>query len=357
MNMEPMTPAPKAKKRHVWRWIGLSCGLIILVYLGFSVCVLTNYWQGVKTEKITAYVPVPIAWLGWRPVFAHDYISQTRAIHKYDEYMATTNPGSAPAPDLKEERAASLSKQLRDLQTSQIVHELGITITSADIDQAYTSQVLQNGDQAQVTQAIRDYYGWTTEQFKYYVLRGVVARDKLREKLSFDDNLNSLARQQADRVMALVKEGKQTFADIAKAYSEDIYGPEGGDMGFISRGEQDQQIEDVAFSLEKNKVSEIVHTKYGFHILKVLDKKTVSGQEQVQLAEIYIAAPDVDQYVSQIMTKRRVLVWMKGLDWNSQDTQVISPAAAAVTDQTPVVNDSPVDNENANVGSNTNTSE
>lgn len=355
--MESITPKPKAKKRHVWRWAGLSIGVIILAYAAFAVSVLMNYWQGTKTEKITAYVPIPVAWLGWRPLFAHDYISQTRAIHQYDAFMATTNPQAAPTPNIMEERAASLSKQLRDLQTNQIIHELGITVTPADIDQAYTSQVLQSGDQQQVAQAIKEYYGWTPEQFKYYVLSGVVARDKLREKLSFDDSLNAVQRQQADRVMAIVKEGKQSFADIAKAYSEDIYGPEGGDMGFISRGEQDKEIEDVAFALEKNKVSEIVHTKYGFHILKVLDKKTVSGQEQVQLAEIYIGAPDVDQYVSQIMTKRRVLVWMKGLDWNRQDTQVVSPDVVATVDNSTVTNNSPVTNDSPAANTNSSTTE
>jgi peptidyl-prolyl cis-trans isomerase C len=63
------------------------------------------------------------------------------------------------------------------------------------------------------------------------------------------------------------------FARMAKEYSECNSAAGGGSLGYIQRGYMPGQFEQVAFALDKGSVSDVVETKFGYHIITVLDKQ------------------------------------------------------------------------------------
>ena len=64
------------------------------------------------------------------------------------------------------------------------------------------------------------------------------------------------------------------FEDLARQYSDDrTSGENGGDLGYISKGQMIEEFEEALFSLDVEEVSEIVETEYGFHIIKVFDRQ------------------------------------------------------------------------------------
>jgi parvulin-like peptidyl-prolyl isomerase len=63
------------------------------------------------------------------------------------------------------------------------------------------------------------------------------------------------------------------FIDLAKKYSEDGVGPQGGDLGWVQKGQLDPKFEEAAFKLEKNVPSGIVETSFGYHLILVEDRK------------------------------------------------------------------------------------
>lgn len=71
-----------------------------------------------------------------------------------------------------------------------------------------------------------------------------------------------------------IKEGKRDFAFLARLYSQDkATALNGGEMGFVGRAELEPEFAHVAFSLPIGKVSRIVQTKKGYHIMEVIDKR------------------------------------------------------------------------------------
>jgi peptidyl-prolyl cis-trans isomerase C len=80
------------------------------------------------------------------------------------------------------------------------------------------------------------------------------------------------ARKKIKDIQKKVQKGED-FATLAKTYSEGPSAPKGGDLDFFGRGQMVKPFEDVAFSLEPNETSDIVETRFGYHLIKVVDKQ------------------------------------------------------------------------------------
>lgn len=81
-------------------------------------------------------------------------------------------------------------------------------------------------------------------------------------------------RQRAEALLEQVRKAPATFADVAKAQSQDpSSAANGGDLDFFARGAMVKPFEDVVFSLNKGDISDLVETEFGFHIIQLSDIK------------------------------------------------------------------------------------
>lgn len=81
------------------------------------------------------------------------------------------------------------------------------------------------------------------------------------------------AKAKLEKILEMLKNG-QKFEDLAKKYSQDPGSKSrGGDLGFTKRGDFVKEFEEVAFALEQGEVSGIVETQFGFHIIKLIEKR------------------------------------------------------------------------------------
>lgn len=121
---------------------------------------------------------------------------------------------------------------------------------------------------------------------------------------------------EARLVLARLRRGEK-FEDLAQQYSKDPGSKtQGGDLGFVSRGQLVGEFEKVAFSMEPGQTSGLVKTQFGFHIIRVTDKKPP------QAARIEAVR---DQIRSQLMTRKREAAfqeWLKKARTQAKITRV-----------------------------------
>jgi peptidyl-prolyl cis-trans isomerase SurA len=79
-------------------------------------------------------------------------------------------------------------------------------------------------------------------------------------------------RKKCEGVLEKVK-GGEDFGEMALLYSEDISAKDRGDLGFFKRGELLPELEKEALRLRGGEMSGIIRTDFGFHIIKLLDRK------------------------------------------------------------------------------------
>ncbi len=114
---------------------------------------------------------------------------------------------------------------------------------------------------------LKAYYEQNTSEFK--TERSVHARHilfRLAEGAAPDEEKK--IRDRAEFVLGKAKAGAD-FGALAREFSQDSTGAAGGDLGWFSAGQMDPTFEQAAFALGTGKVSELVRTKFGFHIIKV----------------------------------------------------------------------------------------
>lgn len=91
--------------------------------------------------------------------------------------------------------------------------------------------------------------------------------------ISTNDNADS-AKIEADKIYKMAKSGED-FAKLAQEYSKDPgSGMKGGDLGYFGKGQMVKPFEEAAFAAKIGEITKPVESQFGYHIIKVVDKKS-----------------------------------------------------------------------------------
>lgn len=108
-----------------------------------------------------------------------------------------------------------------------------------------------------------------------------ISEDELKEKydrLSYDIEAHHILVNESDVAQSLYErlENGEDFVQLANEFSIDVDADEGGYLGYFSIGDTAPEFEDVAYRMKVGEVSEPVRTSYGYHIIKVTDRREVT---------------------------------------------------------------------------------
>jgi parvulin-like peptidyl-prolyl isomerase len=117
------------------------------------------------------------------------------------------------------------------------------------------------------------------------------AMDKLQEKMKASDaevdaylashpeaDTDKVNRAKAEEVLKRIR-GGEDFAKMAAEFGSDGTKDKGGDLGWFGPSDMDPDFSKAAYALKPGEVSEVVQTKFGFHIIKLEERKTETNKE------------------------------------------------------------------------------
>ena len=113
---------------------------------------------------------------------------------------------------------------------------------------------------------------------------------------------------QAKKVAEDLKKGAD-FAELAKKESKDPGASDGGDLGFFTKDQMVPEFSAVAFALEPGKISDPVKTQFGWHVIKVEEKRTRKAPDFEQVKpqiETYVVRKAQADYVAKLRTAAKV---------------------------------------------------
>jgi len=132
----------------------------------------------------------------------------------------------------------------------------------------------------------------------------------------FNESQKAEAREKIETIQQKLQEGGD-FAALAKEFSECPSSEKGGDLGFFKRGQMVKPFEDAAFTLEPNKTSDIVETRFGYHLIKTIDKRpetTIPYKDIKDKLEQYLKQEKVKNeiklYVDKLREKAKVEIFL-----------------------------------------------
>ncbi len=123
------------------------------------------------------------------------------------------------------------------------------------------------------------------------------------------------AKEKAEALLKEVKAGKD-FAELAKTSSTCPSNVQGGDLGFFKKGQMVPPFEQAAFALKPGEVSDVVETQFGFHIIKVTEKKegkTTPLEEVQDKLRSYLKNQKVNKSIGEFVTGLRKKVTIEKL--------------------------------------------
>jgi foldase protein PrsA len=303
----------KMPERKLLTWIiGGVVGLLLALLLIFALLIYKYQSDSPAVQAVARIVPYPVQRVNGSFVSYGEYLFEVNSIKKY--YQSQTGADGKAAIDFNTADGKAKLTELRqqimgqlkvDAVTRELLAKHKISVTSKEVNDQVDQIVKASGGQQKVNEVLSQYYGWTMNDLKDKV-KFQLAKQKLQDKLGSDDSINAQAKATAEGVLKQVKEGGD-FAELAKKNSQDSSAANGGDLGTFGKGQMVKEFEDVAYALQPGQTSDLVKTKFGYHIIKVIEKK----DDQVHAAHILIKGIDFDQYLQEQTEKAKVSVYLK----------------------------------------------
>lgn len=277
---------------RVPKWVPVSVAAIGASYLLATLATGALLLRGSDSPKlrtVARWVPVPVASVDGQLIWARDYLDYRTFIETF--VARSKEAGQVISAD------TPIGQQVLSLLTSNTTIEraavsAGIAVNSSEVEAAYRNiLVLQGGDgtarqvsQEQLDTILAELYGSNQDRLKE-LIRIRLLQDKVQSQLLEQVHFRQIlvsAEAEAKDLITKVKEGGD-FAALAKEHSKHEESRDlGGDMGFVSRGQQLDAIQTVLFSAPIGLVGEPVKTDFGFHVLSIEEKKGTVQQSYEQ---------------------------------------------------------------------------
>ncbi len=136
-------------------------------------------------------------------------------------------------------------------------------------------------------------------------------------KPQVNEKQKKIAQEKLERIREKIVSGEKTIEELALKYSMDPgSGARGGDLGFAKRGSYVPEFEATVFGLKKDELSDVIETEYGFHIIKMLERRGNSVRARHILIKPDITETD-NQNARDLLDSVRTLIQVDSISFEA----------------------------------------
>lgn len=139
--------------------------------------------------------------------------------------------------------------------------------------------------------------------------------------------------EEARKAQEELKSGAD-FTEVAERYSKDLTKDRGGDLGYFKRGQMIPEFENACFNLSVGETSDVVKTRFGYHIIKVTDRQPATYRKFEDAKEMIRALisrerqrEKLDELIKSLKDKAKIKI----------NDKLLAPASAEEKNSTPPV--------------------
>ncbi len=265
--------------------------------------------------SVSRVFDTPVAKINGNKVLYADYADELKTLKAFYEKQP------AGFPEFSEEQISDqvLSRLLINTLVKDLADDFGVEATEENIENLKQELLAPYENQEAAAADLMDQYGWEFDKYIEKIIVPFALEQSFQEAFSLADDENyseynageqvrarhilfkdeekkQETKNQAEEVLQRIKNG-EGFAELAGQYGSDSTKDLGGDLGWFGQGVMVPEFEKAVFGLERGELYDgLVETQFGFHIVKVDEKRQVRDfvrfmDDQVRSAKIEILLP------------------------------------------------------------------
>lgn len=273
MTGRPTLRFPTVLREFRARKFVLTILVIYLIIAGlFGVLIYGLHWNQPATRWASQIFPLPAALVNSDMVWLSSYYRRLAIFEHYTKRVEVEQPDVLPDDPIEREK-----KTLDQLvEITLLKHEAkraGIRVTDQEIKESFQKLVDQNGGEESFEKVLADFYQLSPVQFAREFIPEQLYRDKLAQQLFTRIKVRHIVVKDAGTAQNLIDRLNkgEDFDVLAKEFSQDLSTRDnGGDLGFIRRGQLAKSFEDSAFTLKAGETTQApTATEFGSHVIRV----------------------------------------------------------------------------------------
>jgi len=318
-----------AIKKFGWLFFLLVFFLVVLPLSLYLFASPRSFFSGFLKR-----LPYPVAWVenaGF--ISSRELLSNMEAVkifYRSEDFAAqglridfSTKDGK---DRLKIKEKELLDKLVEDRIIQVLALEKGITITEKEADKEILDKVNQAGDNKIFALNLKQNYDWSVRDFRDKVVIPQMYLKKLTAWHNQNDEKAKLAKEKILSVQKELDSKGENFGELAKKYSEGESAENGGDLGWFKKEELVAEVAEVAYSMKKGTVSEVVESSLGWHLILLEDERETEEEGQkikeVKLKQIFLRKGSFLEWLAKEKNNFDVWVFMRDYVWDRDLSQI-----------------------------------
>lgn len=274
--------------------------LLAIIKITFGVMVYGYHNESAAIKTASRVLLFPSEVIEGKYVTVYSYLNQLDILKKYYvEFKKVDFASEDGKKKLTEIRTDVLDRIAEDAIVEKEAAKQKIKIESKTLNEEYDKLIASNGGQKNFSEILNKYYGLTIDDYKKVFFAPKLLRQKLTDKINSEEDETGAAKKKSEEILAKAKAGED-FAKLAMEFSGDPgSAAKGGDVGYFGKGKMVPEFEKAAFEAKVGDIVGPIKTVYGYHIIKVTDKKG----DEVKASHVLIKTRDFNEWLSEKKTE------------------------------------------------------